>query len=130
MRPLSIGQVARTANVSVDTIRFYERRGVLPPAPRQASGYRTFTEAAVERIRFARRLQRLGFSLDEVVGLLGSVDSATADCRRSKRHFEQVLERVDAQLVALRAVRRELVNTLARCEAGSCTLLDPVSRSR
>ena len=61
---MKIGEVAAGAGVSIDTVRFYERRGVLPEPERTASGYRTYTDASVERLRLARRLQSLGFTLD------------------------------------------------------------------
>ena len=67
---MKIGQLARAAGVTVDTVRFYERRGVLPQAARLPSGYRVYTAATVERIRLARTLQALGFTLDEVVDAL------------------------------------------------------------
>lgn len=71
---MKIGQVADEAGVSVDTVRFYERRGVLPAPDRMPSGYRTYTPAAVQRIRLARRLQTLGLTLDEVIGALHATD--------------------------------------------------------
>src|ERR687891_378201 len=67
---MKIGQVADRAGVSIDTVRFYERRGVLPVPERTASGYRTYTPATVDRIRLARRLQQLGLTLDEAIDAL------------------------------------------------------------
>ena len=67
---LTIGRLARAAAVGIDTVRFYERAGLLPPAPRTASGYRTYAAADVERLRFIRRAKALGFSLDEIAELL------------------------------------------------------------
>jgi len=124
MRALKIGEVARAAGVAVDTVRYYERRGLLPVAARRESGYREFTQATVERIHFAKGLQSLGFTLDEVATLLKSVDAGTANCETEKHRFEVVLERVDAKLTTLKDVRRRLVKTLARCEAGECVLLE------
>jgi DNA-binding transcriptional MerR regulator len=77
---MKIGQIAAEADVTVDTVRFYERRGVLPAPQRRPSGYREYSSATVERIRTARDLQSLGFTLDEVVDALRAHDSGTATC--------------------------------------------------
>ena len=127
---MRIGQVARKAGVRADTIRFYERVGVLPRAPRHASGYRSFTEATVERILFAKSLQSLGFALDEVVSLLREIDAGTAHCAKEQPRFAAVLARIDERLDALRGVRRRLVRTISLCKAGQCPLLDRKTRPR
>ncbi|HVS64375.1 MAG TPA: MerR family transcriptional regulator [Thermoanaerobaculia bacterium] len=124
MVALKIGDVAKAAGVGVDTVRYYERRGLLPAAARRESGYREFTDATVERIQFAKGLQSLGFTLDEVVSLLKSVDAGTADCKSEKHRFELVLARVDQKIAEFKDVRRRLVKTLTRCESGECVLLD------
>src|SRR5690349_19187830 len=69
-RSFNIGKLARAAGVGVDTVRFYERAGLLPEAPRTASGYRTYAAADVGRLRFIRRAKALGFSLEEIAELL------------------------------------------------------------
>ena len=122
---MKIGQVATEAGVSVDTVRFYERRGVLPAPERMASGYRTYTDAAVERIRLARRLQGLGFSLDEVIDALHANDRGDATCQSERWRLEAVLERIDAKIAELRTVRREVRAVLAACDKGSCVFGDP-----
>src|SRR2546423_14774756 len=71
---MKIGQVARDAGVTVDTVRFYERRGVLPVPEREISGYRRYAEDAADRIRLAKSLQALGFTLSEVVDSLAGLD--------------------------------------------------------
>lgn len=70
MKRLTIGRLAREAGVGVDTVRFYERAGLMPAAPRTAAGYRTYATADAARLRFIRRAKALGFSLDEVTELL------------------------------------------------------------
>lgn len=127
---MKIGQLAQQTGVHVDTVRFYERRGVLARAARRASGYRVFTPADVERIRFVKALQGLGFTLDDIVALLGAVDAGAANCASERPRFEAVLTRVDVQLKELRAVRRRLVQTLQRCQEGTCTVLDDAARVR
>lgn len=125
---MKIGQFARQAGVGTDTVRFYERRGVLARAARTSSGYRSFTAADVERILFVKALQGLGFTLDEVVALLRAVDAGTASCVSERARFEEVLARVDAQLRELRAVRRRLTQTLHQCEGGACRVLPAAPR--
>jgi DNA-binding transcriptional MerR regulator len=122
---MKIGQVADAADVSVDTVRFYERRGVLPPPERMPSGYRTYTPATVQRIRLARRLQGLGFSLDEVIDALHATDRGDVTCESERWRLEAVLARIDARIDELRAVRREVRKVLAGCDTGSCVFSDP-----
>jgi DNA-binding transcriptional MerR regulator len=122
-----IGQVASEAGVSVDAVRFYERRGVLPEPRRGESGYRQYTSATVERIRFAKALQAIGFSLDDVVAVLRDVDAGTATCQNEQPRFETVLARIDEKIAELTAVRRRLRQTLTRCREGRCTFSEKKS---
>ena len=122
---MKIGQLADAAGVSVDTVRFYERRGVLPTPERMASGYRTYTPATVERIRLARRLQALGLTLDEVIDALHATDRGDASCESERWRLEAVVARIDAKIADLRAVRRHVNEVLAACERGACVFADP-----
>lgn len=122
MTSLKIGQVARDAGVSVDTVRFYERRGVLPTPVREPSGYRRYTQTAAQRIRLTRSLQALGFTLDEVIDALASLDTGEATCEGERWRFEQVLERIDAKLAELHRVRRNVVEVLAASHADHCAV--------
>jgi DNA-binding transcriptional MerR regulator len=117
---VKIGEVAAEADVSVDTVRFYERRGVLPMPPRRPSGYRVYTASTVERIRMARALQHLGFTLDEVVDSLRAHDSGRATCESELWRLESVLDRIDAKLAELRRTRRSIVATMGECRSGRC----------
>ena len=117
---MRIGEVARRAGVSVDTVRYYERRGVLPPPPREPSGYRSYGSEAVERLRLAKSLQGLGFTLDEVIGALHSADAGDAVCADERWRLEAVLARIDGQLTELRRVRREVTQVLTECDGGRC----------
>ena len=121
---MKIGQVAERAGVSVDTVRFYERRGVLPAPDRLPSGYRTYTAATVERIRLARRLQALGLTLDEVVDALHATDRGDATCASERWRLEAVVERIDAKIAELRAVRREVTKVMGACDRGECVFAD------
>jgi DNA-binding transcriptional MerR regulator len=119
---LRIGTVAREAGVSVDTVRYYERRGLLRPAGRLPSGYRLYTDAAVARIRLARQLQGLGMTLEEVAELLRAHD-AGGDCASERWRLEAARERVAAEMARLAAVRAEMETVLAHCVEGRCDLL-------
>jgi DNA-binding transcriptional MerR regulator len=121
---MKIGQVAEQAGVSVDTVRFYERRGVLPVPERLASGYRVYAPATVERIRLARRLQALGLNLDEIIDALHVFDVGDPTCESERWRLEAVLERIETKIDELRAVRRELRNVMAACDRGACVFID------
>ena len=122
---MKIGEVAREAGVSVDTVRFYERRGVLPAASRRPSGYREFTGAAVERIQAAKALQDLGFTLDEVVDALHGHDAGGATCASERWRLEAVVERLDARIAQLERARSTAAETLSDCRDGHCRLIPP-----
>lgn len=122
MGAIKIGQVAQQTGVSVDTIRFYERRGVLPRPARRASGYRVYTEATFERIRLVKTLQGLGFTLDEVIDALRTVDQGLGTCESERWRLEAVLERVDRNLEELQRVRRGVMSVLDGCRSGQCTI--------
>ena len=127
---MKIGEVARRAGITVDAVRFYERRGILPEPARRASGYRLYSDATIERLRCAKSLQALGFTLDEIAEVLRAVDDEVATCVRARPRFEAVLARVDQKIAELTAVRRDLVELLTRCRDGSCTLLEEAARAR
>ncbi len=122
---MKIGQVAHKAGVSVDTVRFYERRGILPVARRRPSGYRVFDAAAVERIRMAKSLQELGFTLDEIVDALAAHDRGGATCDSERWRLEAVVDRIDAKIAELGRARRAAVETLSDCRVGCCRLAYP-----
>ncbi|MBO0686785.1 MAG: MerR family DNA-binding transcriptional regulator [Candidatus Dormibacteraeota bacterium] len=122
MESIKIGQVAREAGVTVDTIRFYERRGVIPPPEREPSGYRRYPASTAGRIRLTRSLQALGFTLDEVVDALVSLDAGDATCAGERWRLERVLERIDTRLDELQRVRAEVVDVLQESQTGSCRL--------
>lgn len=119
---MKIGEVAKRADVSVDTVRFYERRGILPAPMRRTSGYRIYTAATVERLRLVRSLQTLSFSLDEIIDVLRAVDAGTATCANQEGRFEAALERIDSKIADLRATRRSVVAVLKSCRGGTCAL--------
>jgi DNA-binding transcriptional MerR regulator len=120
---VKIGQVADRSGVSVDTVRFYERRGVLPRAQRRPSGYREFDASTVERIRMAKALQELGFTLDEIVDALHAHDAGGATCASERPRLEAVVDRLDAKIAELREARTLAARTLDECRSGRCRLV-------
>ena len=119
---MKIGQVAADAGVSVDTVRFYERRGLLPAPSRRPSGYREYQPSTVERIRMARVMQSLGLTLDEIVDALAAHDAGTATCESERWRLEGVLDRIDGRIADLRRTRRLVTATLRDCRGGRCRL--------
>ena len=120
---MKIGQVAQLAGVSIDTVRFYERRGVLPAAQRRPSGYRVFDETTVERIQAAKALQDLGFTLDEIIDALHAHDVDGATCESERWRLESVVDRIDAKIAELRRARGNAAKALDDCRAGRCRLM-------
>jgi len=120
---MRIGQIARQAGVSVDAVRFYERRGLLPAAQRRPSGYRVFDASAVDRIRIAKAMQDLGFTLDEIIDALHAHDTGDATCASERWRLEAVVDRLDARIAELQRARANAARTLDACRAGKCRLL-------
>ena len=103
---MRIGQFAEAAGVSVDAVRFYERRGVLLPAPRTPGGYRTFDHRDLDRVRLARQFQLLGLTVEEVVDALTAHDAEGATCSSERWRLDQVEARIEARMEELRRTRR------------------------
>jgi DNA-binding transcriptional MerR regulator len=117
---MKIGQVAADAGVTVDTVRFYERRGVLPTPQRRPSGYREYEASTVERIRTARALQELGFTLDEVIEALRAHDAGETGREDQLWRLDAVVDRIDGKIAELQRTRASIVETVAECRAGRC----------
>jgi DNA-binding transcriptional MerR regulator len=120
---VKIGEVATQAGVSVDTVRFYERVGVLPLPERTASGYRDYAAGTVERIRLTRQLQATGFTLAEAVDALAAHDAGGATCESERWRLDAALARVDAKRAELDALRQRIVDARAACASGHCLLI-------
>ena len=96
---LRIGQVAERSGVSIDTVRYYERRRLLPAAPRTAGGYRVFTSEAIERVLFIKQAQELGFSLEEISTLLTTKALMFTDLRGSTALYARIGDAAAYRLV-------------------------------
>jgi MerR family mercuric resistance operon transcriptional regulator len=134
MRAHTIGWVARAAGVGVETVRFYERKGLIerPPKP-PGSAFRSYPKATVRRLRFIRQAQELGFTLREITELLSLRADANADCAEVRAHARIKLEEVDrrmASLVHLRAALEALIKSCpGRGALRSCTILQAMEAS-
>ena len=120
---MKIGQVAAESGVSIDTVRFYERRGLLPAPPRTPAGYRVYDVPAVERIRLARTLQGLGLTLDEIASALHERDEGHASCETQRWRLEVALDRIEVRIAELGRLSADVRAALAACEAGTCGLV-------
>src|SRR5260370_40912855 len=109
MDMLSIGQVARRAGVGVETVRFYEREGLLEEPPRRASGYRQYSQEGVTRLRFIKRAQQLGFSLKEVSELVLLRVDAQTSCEEVKGRTEAKIAEVEREMVEVQRMPQTLV---------------------
>jgi MerR family copper efflux transcriptional regulator len=131
MDTLSIGQVARKAGVGVETVRFYEREGLLEEPPRRASGYRQYSEQVVTRLHFIKRAQKLGFSLKEISELLLRVDAQTS-CEEVKQRTEAKIAEVEHKLVELQRMRQALLQVHSLCTGqgptGRCPMLEALDQ--
>ena len=113
---MTIGAVARAAGVGVETVRYYERAGLLAPPPRSAAGYRRYGPDAVRRIAGLKRAQRLGFTLAEAADLL-ALDEAPAPCAEVEHRARAKVAQIEEKIAALAAVRDTLLGLVASCEA-------------
>ena len=119
--PMSIGALAAAASVNVQTIRYYERRGLIPEADRTPGGYRQFTEESVARIRFIKRAQDLGFSLREVADLLSLRVRRDTACADVEEKTTIKLSLVDQKMRELEAIKSALENLVEACRANTVT---------
>ena len=132
MKPLTIGRLAREAGVNLETVRFYERRGLLPRPPRSASGYRLFPAETARRLRFIRRAQELGFSLAEIRELLSLRISPTAKNSDVRRRAEAKIADINAKMRTLDSMKKILRRLTEACGRFSpiaeCPILESLDR--
>ena len=128
---MTIGQVASGAGVNIQTVRYYERRGLLPKAPRTASGYRQYDADAVARLRFIKRAQDLGFSLEEIAGLLELRVEHGAACAAVEATAKEKIAMVEKKIGELERMRMVLAELARACElrepTSDCPILETLS---
>lgn len=128
MEKLTIGQLAKKANVNRETIRYYERRGLIPEPPRNNSGHREYSLEEVKRTEFIKRSQALGFSLKEILELLSLRVEAGTTCADVKARVETKIEDVEKKITDLEQIRKALLLLSKRCTGkgpvGYCPILE------
>ncbi len=128
MHKLKSGELAKRAGVNVETLRFYERKGLLPKPPRQGSGYRQYPVESARLIRFIKRAQELGFSLREIRELLALRVQPGVTCAEVREKAERKISDVRRKLADLRAIERALKKLTASCSglgpATDCPILE------
>lgn len=126
--PLSLrtGQLAAAAGVSLQTLRYYERRGLLKPAGRRPSGYREYAPDAVRRIRFIKRAQELGFTLREIQELLALRAGPAGQRERTRTAVAGKLTEMDGKIRDLKAMRKTLAELADACACGETTENCPI----
>jgi MerR family copper efflux transcriptional regulator len=112
---LTIGAVAKRVGVAIDTIRYYEREGLLPEPQRRASGYRSYGEDAIAQLRFIRRAKDLGFTLEEIRELLALSVDRQRGVKAVKQRAEKRLAAIELRIAELQRVRDGLANLVASC---------------
>jgi Hg(II)-responsive transcriptional regulator len=127
---LTIGRLSKQAGVGIDTVRFYERRGLLPPPARSASGYRLYSEDSISRIRFIRRAKGLGFTLDEIGTLLRLQDQGGKKSA-VRTLTEHKLEQIASKIEDLQRIQAVLVELADKCTGNgnvdSCPIIEAMS---
>ncbi len=134
MQSLTIGQLAKRADVGVETVRFYERQGLLAEPDRKPSGYRQYDEEVVLRLQFIRRAKELGFTLNEIKELLSLRLDPSSTCADVKRQAEQKIDDIEAKILTLQRMKKALVKVTKACSGrggtGDCPILESLDQSK
>lgn len=123
---LGIGELSRRCGVNIETIRYYEKIGLLPPPPRTEGGHRLYQDRHLKQLSFIRRSRELGFTLDEIRNLIGMVEGGYT-CGEVKDAALAHLKDIRRKIADLRRMERTLTETAARCEGGAvpdCPIMD------
>lgn len=126
MRHLTIGQLAETAQVNVETVRYYERRGLISEPPRSESGYRQYTRDVATRIQSIKRAKELGFSLKEISELLSLHTGQAAECGEVKKRAEMKFADIEEKIRDLQGMRSVLAGLVATCVGSGPTSECPI----
>lgn len=127
---LLIGELARRTGTKVETVRFYEREGLLPAPKRTAGNYRAYSDRHLNRLSFIRRARNLGFTMDQVRELLDLADDASRSCAAVDAIASSHVTEINRKIADLNALREELVRLLDQCEQGTiahCLILDALA---
>lgn len=127
---MNIGELARAADTKPETVRYYERIGLLPAPPRTAGNYRDYSAEHVSRLAFTRRARELGFSIGQIRALLDLADEKEQSCEAVDAIAREHLAEVKRKLANLAALRRELESLIGQCRHGSvadCRILEALA---
>jgi len=131
-KPFTIGRLAREVGINLETVRFYERRGLLPKPPRSASGYRLFPSEAARRLKFIKRAQELGFSLSEIRELLALRMSPRTTSGEIRKRTEAKIADIEGKIKSLDSMRKSLVKLARSCGGcaplSECPILESLDR--
>lgn len=116
MSVLKIGEVAKQCEIGIETIRYYERQGLLAEPDRRPSGYRQYDESVVSRLRFIRNAKDLGFTLAEIKELLGLWFDATTKCVHVRQRAELKIRDIEDKIRSLQKMKRSLKRIVSQCE--------------
>lgn len=130
-KPLTIGELARRTDVSVETIRFYQREGLIAQPPRPPAGFRVYPTAVVTRLAFLHRAQQLGFTLREISALLALRDNPDTDAAAVRGRAAAKLAQIERKIERLQVTRETLRNLLSECPGagslGNCSIVKALS---
>ncbi len=127
---MNIGELARAADTKAETIRYYERIGLLPAPPRTGGNYRDYAAAHVSRLSFIRRGRDLGFSIEQIRALLDLADRKEQSCEEVDTIARAHLAEVERKLASLASLRRELETVIGQCRHGTvaeCRILEALA---
>lgn len=133
MTGLTSGKLAKAVGINTETLRYYERRGLLPEPPRRDSGYRVYPPESIERLRFIKSAQELGFTLEEIDQLLSLRVDETATAGDVRRQAQEKVAQIDAKIATLQQMRDALAHLVHQCHGegptAECPILDALSTS-
>jgi Hg(II)-responsive transcriptional regulator len=126
MQSLTTGALAKAAGLGIETVRYYERRGLLPAPARKPSGYRAYPESAVRRLRFIKRSQELGFTLNEVKELLALWENPETDRSKVRVKALAKVSDIESRINDLTKVRAQLLELSVNCKGKGTTKECPI----
>ncbi len=131
MKPMTIGQVAKKTGVGIETIRFYERRGLIDEPPRREAGYRQYSDDVIARIEFIRHAKELGFSLKEIQGLFALRVDQDTSCAEVRQRSEAKIAQTEEKIRSLQRIKKALQKLVAACDGrgptNECPILEALN---
>src|SRR5688572_10317862 len=126
-KAMTIGQLAKAAGVGVETIRYYQRRGILPTPAKPMGGHRHYSEASLEYLAFIKRGQQMGFSLEEIIELMAMRDGP--NCAAGRARAQSKLEELGVRIAELNRMRKQLTKIVGECSANKRKARCPLIRA-